>query len=403
MKNSGSEEENMFKFTVEDLKKDDLRVFVDMIPYISSKIKSFDKNQNEIIISCEDEHNEEIKKELTRLLNIINSMQDAELDNVVVEDFTEKAILNSENIFTKLIENKMVRELAPGVFSYSGLFLRIYEYFDKKINEYAYKNFEEVSEEVYPVLFPVAEYIKGGYFENFPHYIMFQTKLNNNIDTYEKFTSQKSPCSCMDEVLEETSLPKNVLRHATCAPVYPSLENHVLKENETKCFLVSGRCFRNEESNIKELSRLNEFNMKEFVFVGKGDNLEHYIKQSKKLVEFWINTFGLNSKCETANDSFFASNYKKLKYFQMIGNSKLEYKILIPDNNEYISCCSVNYHRTHFSKPYNIKNVNGEYCYTACFAFGIERLVYAFLSQKGLDIKLWDAETVEEIKEYVDL
>jgi len=82
----------------------------------------------------------------------------------------------------------------------------------------------------------------------------------------------------------------------------------------------------------------------------------------------------------------------------MIGNSKLEYKILIPDNNEYISCCSVNYHRTHFSKPYNIKNVNGEYCYTACFAFGIERLVYAFLSQKGLDIKLWDAETVEEMK-----
>ena len=159
--------------------------------------------------------------------------------------------------------------------------------------------------------------IKGGYFENFSHYIMFQTKLNNNIDTYEKFTSQKSPCSCMDEVLEEMSLPKNVLRHATCAPVYPSLENHVLKENETKCFLVSGRCFRNEESNIKELSRLNEFNMKEFVFVGKGDNLEHYIKQSKKLVEFWINTFGLNSKCETANDFFFASNYKKLKYFQM--------------------------------------------------------------------------------------
>lgn len=52
----------MFDFTVDNLKKDDLRVFFDMIPYISSKVKSFDKSENQVTIYCEDEHNEEVKK-----------------------------------------------------------------------------------------------------------------------------------------------------------------------------------------------------------------------------------------------------------------------------------------------------------------------------------------------------
>lgn len=393
----------MFDFTVDNLKNDDLRVFFDMIPYISSKVKSFDKSENQVTIYCEDEHNEEVKKELFRLVSIIDTMQGSELEKVVIEDFTDRMPLNKDNVFGDLIKEKIVRELSPGAFAYSGLFLRIYEYFDKKINEHAYNTFDDVNEEVYPVLFPVAEYVKGGYFENFPHYIMFQTKLNNDIDTYEKFASCNASSEGMDEVLKKTFIPKNVLRHATCAAVYPSMENDIFDENEVRCFLVSGKCFRNEESNIKELSRLNEFYMKEYVFVGEGEKMQSYIDESKKLVEFWIDKFSLNSKCETANDSFFASNYKKLKYFQMIGNSKLEYKFLIPNNDEYISCASVNYHRTHFTKPYNIKKANGEYCYTSCFAFGVERLVYAFLSQKGLDVSKWDEDTIEEIRKYVNL
>lgn len=143
--------------------------------------------------------------------------------------------------------------------------------------------------------------------------------------------------------------------------------------------------------------------MKEFVFIGVEEDLEYYIEKSKELVRFWIKKFCLNAKCETANDSFFASNYKKLRYFQLIGNSKLEYKILIPNNNEYISCCSANYHRTHFSKAYNIRTYSKNYCYTACFAFGIERLTYAFLSQKGLDINKWDENTINEIKKYTNI
>lgn len=393
----------MFEFVTENVQKSEIDVFLDMIPYVSSKINKVEKLENSVLIYCQEENNQEIKEELDKLAKILNSMKDSNLETVIMEDYTTNPCINETDVFTKLVEEKAVRELAPGVFAYAGLFLKVYEYFYKKIDAYAHEQFENITEEVYPVLFPVSEYVKGRYFENFPHYIMFQTKLDNNIETYEKFMSKKSLCTCMDEILEDTTVPKNVLRHATCSPVYPSMENAVLPNDALRCFLVSGKCFRNEELNIKELSRLNEFYMKEFVFVGNPEKITAWIEKAKGLVRFWIDTFSWNAKCETANDSFFASNYKKLKYFQLIGNSKLEYKLLIPHHKEYISCCSANYHRTHFSKPYNIKNENGDYCYTACFAFGIERLTYAFLSQKGLDVQKWDKQTFAEIKKYVDI
>ena len=163
----------MFEFNVNSMKEDNLKVFIDMIPYVSPKITNIDKGEDKVIIACEDSCNDEIKQELQRLVTIIESMKDSKIETIVLEDFTDKKPLNDKDIFSDLLNDRTVRELSPGVFSYSGLFLKIYEYFDKKINEYAYKTFNNLTEEVYPVLFPVQEYVKGRYFENFPHYMMF--------------------------------------------------------------------------------------------------------------------------------------------------------------------------------------------------------------------------------------
>ena len=83
----------------------------------------------------------------------------------------------------------------------------------------------------------------------------------------------------------------------------------------------------------------------------------------------------------------------------MLGNSKQEFKLRLTEEDNFISCGSVNYHRTHFTKPYNIKDNEGSYCYSACCAFGIDRLTYALLSQKGINPEKWDEETYREIFE----
>ena len=105
----------------------------------------------------------------------------------------------------------------------------------------------------------------------------------------------------------------------------------------------------------------------------------------------------MNCRISTATDSFFASNYKKLKLFQILGNSKQEFQVCLPGSDMFSACGSVNFHRTHFTKPYNIRSSEDSYCYSACCAFGIDRLSYALLSQKGLDPDRWDQETYDEI------
>ncbi len=391
----------MIKFLLNDLKESDKAIFVDMVPYIFEKIKNVKKNDDFIEIECDDEDVPIIHGKLEELKEMVTTSNDGNITTKVIKEYPASAPVYQGDVFGQLEEKGCIKELATGAFSYSGIYLDIYRYFERKISEYAFECFPDIKEQVFPVLFPVKEYHKGRYFENFPHYMMFQTKLNNSVETYGKFMSRSNAhCDCSD-IHMDTSNPQNVLRHAACAPVYPMLQDKTL--SKTEAFFVSGRCFRNEESNVETLSRLNEFLMMEYVFVGKEESLLKNIEKAEKLTQFWFDEFGLQGKIETANDSFFASNYKKLKYFQLIGNSKLEYKIFVPESKKYISTCSANFHRSHFSKPYNIRNQDGNLCYTACYAFGIDRLAFALLSQKGLDVNQWDRKTFNEINKYVSI
>ena len=249
----------------------------------------------------------------------------------------------------------------------------------------------------FPVLYPIDNYEKGGYFETFPHYIMFQTTMKNDLAVLDRFAQKGTQDKT---IFEEMKTPTLVLRHATCAPVYQFLSGSTIQRDAPQTYLVSGRCFRNEAGNAYELARLNEFNMKEYVFVGAPEICADKVSQAKELWHFWQETFDLNCKVNTANDSFFASNYKKLQFFQVLGDSKQEFVCRLDNPDKEIAAASANFHRTHFSKPYNIRLDNGNFAYTACFAFGVERLTYALLCQKGLDVSKWDEKTVQELKQY---
>lgn len=390
----------MIKYCIKKFEKEDKKFFKEMIPYLSQYITEYKVYDDYIEIYCENLEKEEEIKDNLKLVEKMICLKDLseQICHKIIEDYTFYKPLNNINIYNNLIQNGDIREITKGAFAYSGLFLKVFEYFQKKIDEFGYLRFNNIKKIVYPNLHTIKDYVKGRYFETFPHHIMFQTTLKNDLQVYEEFSKCSSNCSY---ILNHTKPPQNVLRHAACVPIYSSLENKLINSNKGESYIVSGKCFRNEETNICELSRLNEFSMKEFVFIGNELNVNKMINISKELIKFWIDTFKLNSKYETASDSFFANNYKKLKFFQMLGNSKQEFKTLIPANNQYIASSSINYHRTHFCKPYQIRDEHGNYCYSACFAFGIERLAYTLLSQKGLDPNKWDKQTIKELEKYI--
>ncbi|MCC8068321.1 MAG: hypothetical protein LIO71_00920 [Ruminococcus sp.] len=395
-------------YSLNNIPKNDRTFFIEMLSYISEYVKdiSIDIENENVNISYDGTNEENIVESIKFLENMI----EVKLKNIgdkvqikTLEDNTNRDTLNSMDIFQEMLKLGVVKPISSGAFAYSGIFLKVFKYFCKKIEQSIDEIFPNVDKQEFevPILTPVTDYDEGLYFETFPHHIMFQTTMKNDISIIDKFAkngiSDKS-------ILDEIKTPTNVLRTAACMPLYPFLRDSRISQNEPKIFLVSGKCFRNEGNNIKELSRLNEFYMKEYVFVGTPAQAKSYIHKAYSLWDFWNNTFNINCKIDTANDSFFASNYKKLQLFQMLGDAKREFKWLIPNSSSYISCSSANFHRTHFTKVYNIKTTETDaYCHSSCFAFGIERLTYALLSQKGLDVSKWDSSTREEISKYVNI
>lgn len=380
--------------------------FTEMLSYLSEYVKEIKRNQDEVIISYEGTEESVIEEKVNELEKMILSKLSKKTTEVKIKtifDNTAQQTSNQEDIFQPMLEKGIVRQIDSGVFAYSGIFLKVFRYFCQKIESEIDKLFPELDKTNFevPVLTPVADYEEGKYFETFPHHIMFKTTLKNDISVIDRFAKNGMKDA---SILEEAIPPQSVLRTAACVPVYPMFRNQEISDDKPACVMVSGKCFRNEGSNVSELARLNEFYMKEYVFIGTPEQSKAYIEKAYALWEFWIDCFKLNCKIETANDSFFASNYKKLQLFQMLGDSKREFKLLIPATGNYISCSSANFHRTHFTKVYNIRTKGSEaYCHSSCFAFGIERLTYAFLSQNGLNPENWSETVKEELQKYISL
>lgn len=397
---------NSYVYDLKNIPENDRTFFIEMLSYVSEYVKNISVEDCNVNIFYEGTNQEEITKSVEFLKNMI----EVKLKNVgdkvqikTLEDNSTRETINSMDIFEEMLKLGIIKPISSGSFAYSGICLKVFKYFCKKVEDSIDKLFPNLEKQEFevPILTPINDYDEGKYFETFPHHIMFQTTMKNDINVIDKFAkngiSDKS-------ILNEIKTPNNVLRTAACVPIYQFLRDSHISQNAPKCFLVSGKCFRNEGNNIKELSRLNEFYMKEYVFVGTPKQAKTCIEKAYTLWDFWNKTFNLNCKIDTANDSFFASNYKKLQLFQILGDSKREFKWLIPNNGTYISCSSANFHRTHFTKVYNIKTTETDaYCHSSCFAFGIERLTYALLSQKGLDTSKWDSATRDEISKYINL
>ncbi len=386
------------EYSTEGIATSDVNVFADMLAYISEYIMKITRENNKIILEIEESKEEEVLEKISDLrktLELDEVKKGREVTTKVLEDHTNNEPLNREDVFEKLIESGSVVKMTEGAYAYTGLFLKVFRYFCRKIDEFGKECFDGIQEYEESVLYPVDEYEKGHYFESFPHHIMFQTNMKSDKELLDNF-SKKGAGDLEIFSNDNMKRPVNVIRHAACVPIYPMMKDSHIPDDKPRYFLISGKCFRNEGANVFELSRLNEFYMKEFVCVGTFEQTLDMVAKARNLWKEWIEKFNLNCTIETANDSFFASNYKKLKIFQILGDSKQEFRVLIPNTGNYCAVSSSNVHRTHFTKTYNIHNDNS-FCQSSCFAFGIERLSYALISQKGYDVRKWDDETRKEI------
>jgi len=137
------------------------------------------------------------------------------------------------------------------------------------------------------------------------------------------------------------------------------------------------------------LERLWDFTIREIVFLGTREfvleSRQTFMQASFALME----EMGLRGFCEVANDPFFVTQDTAGKIFnQRMMELKYELRLHV-DNERTIAAGSFNFHEQFFGETFKINHPDQTPILTGCVGFGLERLVYAFLCQYGLDETKW--------------
>jgi seryl-tRNA synthetase len=221
-----------------------------------------------------------------------------------------------------------------------------------------------------------------GYMDNFPqlagsvHSFMGSDKqareLSAKVHAGERWEDMLSPTDVM-------------LTPAACYPVYPTFTGRLPEGG--RLVTVLNWVFRHEPSD--EPTRLQHFRMREFIRVGRPDEVvawrDAWLERGLAL----LRGLGLPVESDVASDPFFGRAGKMMAANQV--DQRLKFEILCPviSREKPTAICSFNWHQDHFSSKFAIRTADGTPAHTACLGFGLERVTLALLKAHGYDPADW--------------
>lgn len=352
------------------------------------------KKINKFLYNWENKRNGKENKKNNFFKNYTIDVKDPDLQNLC----TCHNPINKENVTNILLEEKWLNLLKGKDVGYSREINRLLDLFDKKFMELFAEEFSEWDEKFYSPLIN-SEYLeKMGYFNTSANHIFFAAHLNPDVEKENQFydLTKNNEGKLSEETNQYINTPNYVLQTAPCFKVYFSLEDQLITNNMV--YSIKGNCYRNEGKKTFLLERLNHFTMREFVFFGTQDFIMKNRDKSLELTVKLMDYFGLKCKSELANDPFFLSDdVNQEKNFKIPNKVKYEVRADIPYKKDSISIASFDTHGNYFSEIFNFKFDNGETVWTGCIGLGLERCVWSFLQQFGLNTEGWPEDIRREI------
>jgi len=255
---------------------------------------------------------------------------------------------NKEDPMNILYENDMIRKVGNGLFVLKGKSIII-------LND------------VNQLICSLANQL-GAEFINVPVLLSEENTLKTE---YTK--------SFKDQAIMTTD--KEMVSPTVCYHYFSSLKDNYVKENTIICAL--SQCTRREKGELKDLSRLTNFTMREIVFMGSEDYCidirNKILEGTKKILN---ERYDMSYKISTASDIFFGEDNTLKEKAQLMNESKYEIRAFIPYKKDSISIASFNLHGSIFYDRFNIKPK----MYSGCVGWGYERMLYALIAQKGESI-----------------
>ena len=282
------------------------------------------------------------------------------------------------NMFETLVEKGMAFEAGEGQVGFGEPLISLMDYFDRRVKQIA-MGLPNAQEYRYPTLLPTHVLDEFDYFASFPQFMMFVTRLHNDLDVYRTFVQEYEDNQKITPAL--FSHCQNVdlcLPPTMCYHTYHQYRGQQLDKNMV--VTAKGKSFRFESKYYRGLERLWDFTIREIVFMGtRGFVLEcrqAFMQQAFSLME----ELDLHGYCEVANDPFFVANNTAGKIFsQRALELKYELRLHVAQRSAQPTECSIavasfNFHEKFFGETFQINEENQNPIFTGCVGFGLERL-----------------------------
>ncbi len=287
--------------------------------------------------------------------------------------------------------------LGEGLTGLRGRALALFRFFEREARAIA--DAFAAEDNHYPVMIPNDLLAEMGYFGHFPQHVTFCCHLPDSLPVLEAVAAEsKQPkLHGLPRLEGRLDPPAHVLTPGVCLPCYVQQRDAVLAEGEVRTLTMQNHVFRYEANNFRPLARGWDFTVRDIVFFGGRQDVEERRAAVMERAFALCRELDLDVTLELANDPFFLDASRDKAVYQRMGEVKYELLFHLPQRPDPLAASSFNLHRDYYTAIFNTRLANGERAESACMGFGLERWLYGFLSQKGLDPANWPKRVTEAL------
>jgi seryl-tRNA synthetase len=293
-----------------------------------------------------------------------------------------------------------VQFLGEGLTGLRGRLLQLFRFFERNFKELAASFGAEDNH--YPAMIPSHLLAEMGYFGHFPQHVTFCCHLPDSLPVLEAVAAEAKTVTDPHELGRQfagrLSPPGHVLTPGVCLPCYCQQRDLVLRPDQVRTLTMQNHVFRYEADNFRPLARAWDFTVRDIVFFGSNADLVRLRAEVMERVFEFCQELDLDVTLELANDPFFLDASRDKSVYQRMGEVKYELLFRLRHRDEPMAASSFNLHRDFYTTLYNTRRANGEVAESACMGFGLERWLYGFVSQKGLDPVNWPERVASSLR-----
>lgn len=198
-----------------------------------------------------------------------------------------------------------------------------------------------------------------------------------------------------EDKIKEKSSCVGIMSYAQCPPFWPYLKNKVI-DKETLPLLIydwSGPTYRNESGGVHGLDRVEEFHRIETLFVGtKEQTIDTWKKLKDAFIKFYDVVLDMEMKVARVTPWWMAHvGIKNDAGTAEVGTFDFDFYLPYRGDRskEWLEVQNVSSNGDKYPSAWNVKEKSQDVLWSGCAGASMERIVVAFLAQKGLDPKNW--------------